>query len=436
MTILWLQRFAPEANLNLPRVCDDWRRSGVRSIVKDSWLSSHATYRDTVAAHLGFSTATQVNARRIESAGLIGAFTDIIFRTESMPLYHAPSGGVLSDGTTVVMTCYDISRGKVQAVPEGMAGHHFREIYESAFGGTALFNIASMTTVPFGAHFIINNHRLNRWANNLTLQDYKPTYAALRADRLSDANARALRTGRVFCPGPLAPPRTVNGLPVTLPLLTAENAEELVEKVKNDLGLTSEDIANVNFTLGGDDPGHRFAHAIELTITDLNGQRRCRSLAMSPKGRQTLLNNHNRRVQGLRRDAALTSESSLQDTVLFDLSPASANERWLLRQRQGQLMDRGIAQVIRTAGFHGLSSHTVPKPMLFAFGNDCKPARGSHTGDFRNSFIRKLVRVCETRRLPSRFFLVNEAWSSQTCLDPNCRTERGTRSGYVLTHTI
>lgn len=70
-------------------------------------------------------------------------------------------------------------------------------------------------------------------------------------------------------------------------------------------------------------------------------------------------------------------------------------------------------------------------PLLFVIGDSCGYGNSQarkHHADYSTTSVRQLQKRLESWKLPVKFVLVDELFSSQVCPDPKCRDDQGLRS--------
>jgi hypothetical protein len=182
------------------------------------------------------------------------------------------------------------------------------------------------------------------------------------------------------------------------------------------------------------------------------------TLLQSPHGLQEMIKVHSRKLGWhMRRfpldlDAFARAKHPAYATlrILFRHSADALNEDWHLRKRQSCYYERAIEQFLERSGLRspdqlpnsaaqrrrlGVAALLKkPKALLFLIGDGCGTGAGfkQRTADFRNEFLRRLIKRCRDECLPAVFLRVSEDWSSQVCPRPECLKARdGTGSQLI-----
>ena len=403
--------------------------------LQDGWHRQLQSMTRSITSRLNIKS---LSVGSLRSSGLILAFIDVMFHTESLPPYEVPTGTILTDGLTVIFRTVDISEGRAKLLVARGADPgdaDFRELFASAAEGTAAFKRDAHRQVNFGTHYrIINN-------GNLLEAPIIPTInlnaTSLGQDRLGEATRRAGITGRRFKDNPsLALPRTTDGLPNTIANLTHEWAVAFLA----DHGLSKADIEGGDFAIAANDPGIRFDQAITARVNVKNDWV-LRHLLSRPTGEQGMISDHQRKLHFLK----IKERSKLNviiapdvNEVLCQTSYPILRARYDLRRMRRQHLQRKVDQLAHTLGFLRpgtrptrpanlitASEDTLLRPTIFALG----AAHGSmshvkrHGIDTRNSFLRRFIHLAKAHRWPILPAFVSEHLTSQLCPDSACRAK-------------
>ncbi|KAL7004885.1 hypothetical protein EMMF5_005498 [Cystobasidiomycetes sp. EMM_F5] len=276
-------------------------------------------------------------------------------------------------------------------------------------------------------------------------------------DEAGDPNAR-YRGARPFVRlnKPPAQERTKKGLPVGLDILSASSAIDIGDSMRqlvdgrdadaedddkeylrrlriagNDLGLVVPSAIAINSPVcAAQQPeaqGVQLQNNTSITMilraTDLQEQIRRRT-----SFKHYLRNNHYIRIDTIRKDPSLEFAQNLWKMhalheQLVQSSPAYEMNSHLHRRQRRSIEDRIFHQFCKVAFPRGEKS----LPLLFVVGDSCgltSKGAARKTADFANPIFVMLRKKCLDNKMPIRFVLVNEAFSSQVCPNPSCFNER------------
>ena len=292
---------------------------------------------------------TNFSIGHIRAQGLVLACTDLLFHSETLPPYQVPTGSILTDGYTVIFRTVDTSKGRKSALNgydvDQFTGD-FRQLFIRTVNGMAALKQVAHANVNFGTHWRVPNvGGRPQESTILPTLDLRSS-----SDRLSEANRRAAMMGRQFVDNPtLAPPKTKDGLPVTIRRLSQESGRDFLLAH----GVSQADIDAGHISIAANDPGFRFDQAIRADVQLNDGTWVIRNLLSKPQGEQTIIQHHVTRCQYLtavERAQMKVTASDDPKNILCQNSLAHLKARYEKRRLRSQYRQRKIDQFAQTVG--------------------------------------------------------------------------------------